>query len=174
MKRLCYLLVIPAVLWLHGCGSTEQDDLPETVATSDSAPVKQEPDTTLQQVTNLTLKAVGNSADQMMYDQDTLEVKANALVKLVLINEGTEPTMVHNVVFTQPDKHKIVALEGAKAGAPGNYVPQSDAVIAASPLALPGQQVELEFTAPGVPGSYNFVCTYPTHWKRMNGVFLVK
>ena len=174
MKRFCYLLVFPVVLWLYGCGSTDQEELPETVATSESAPVAAEPDTTLQQVTSLTLKAVGNSVDEMKYDQDTLEVKANNLVKLVLINEGTEPTMVHNVVFTQPDKHRVVALEGARAGAPGNYVPESDAVIAASPLALPGQQVELEFTAPSAPGSYNFVCTYPTHWKRMNGVFLVK
>lgn len=169
------LLATVSVLWLAGCGgSAEEEELPGDLIHSEKAPVASEPDTTLQKVTNLTLKATGENLEEMRFDLDTLEVKANALVKLVLINEGKEPSMVHNVVFTRPNKYKMVALAGAEAGAPGNYVPEGDAVIAASPLALPGQQVEVEFTAPAELGSYDFVCTYPGHWKRMHGVLLVK
>ncbi|MBC5991582.1 plastocyanin/azurin family copper-binding protein [Pontibacter cellulosilyticus] len=173
-RHIHYLLVASVVA---ACG-TDTDkvalEAPIEITDTTAAVITADQDTTLQQVTEITLKAIGNTVDEMVYDQDTLDVRVNTMVKLTLINEGTEPPMIHNVVFTHPDKYKLVALAGAEAGAPGNYVPESEDVIAASPLALPGQTVELEFTAPSEPGAYNFVCTYPNHWRRMNGVLMVK
>ena len=177
MTKVRYILSLLVALVVAACGSdSEKASLEAPVELTDTAgaAITAEKDTTLQQVTEITLKAIGNTVEEMAFDQDTLDVKANTLVKLTLINEGTEPPMIHNVVFTQPDKYKLVALAGAEAGSPGNYVPESEDVIAASPLALPGQTVELEFTAPSEPGAYNFVCTYPDHWRRMNGVLMVK
>lgn len=141
---------------------------------SASAPIVDVTDTTLQPVQNITLHAIGNTLEEMAYKEDTLEVKANAMVHLSFINEGVDMPMMHNVVFTTPDKYKQVALAAAEVGASGNYIPKGPAVIAASPLALPGQKVELEFTAPEKPGAYDFVCTYPDHWQRMHGTLIVK
>ncbi|MFD2999180.1 plastocyanin/azurin family copper-binding protein [Pontibacter toksunensis] len=172
----CYLL-----LW--NCSPSETAD-EEAVATeviaqdttddSISAPVVEVPDNTLQPVQEITLHAIGNTQEDMAYKEDTLEVTAQSLVNLTFINEGVDMPMMHNVVFTTPDKYKQVAMAAAEVGASGNYVPKSPAVIAASPMALPGQTVELEFTAPAKPGYYDFVCTYPDHWRKMHGTLLVK
>lgn len=146
----------------------------QDTATAASAPVVEERDTTLQEIQHLELRALGNTLDEISFSKDTLDAKAGALIKLTFINDGTDMPMVHNVVFTAPGKYKQVALAGASVGASGNYVPESEAVIAASPIALPGQTVEMEFVAPIKPGLYDFVCTYPGHWKKMNGVLVVK
>lgn len=177
MKSINFIAFLLFAGWLAACNSgTDSAGLEATTDVTDTAGAKisGEQDTTLQHIQEITLKAIGDNEDDMVFDQDTLEVNASNLVKLTLINEGTEPSMIHNVVFTQPGKQKLVALAGANVGSPGNYVPESKAVISASPLALPGQTVELEFTAPADTGTYGFVCTYPGHWKKMIGILLVK
>ncbi|WP_299821803.1 plastocyanin/azurin family copper-binding protein [uncultured Pontibacter sp.] len=177
MKNISYILLLSCSGWLLACSPDSEADVEQadtTLLDTAGALVAEEADTTLHPVEEVTLKAVGNSLEEMKYDLDTLEVSAGTLVKLTFINEGSEQSMIHNVVITQPDKYKLVALAGAKIGAPGNYVPESDIVIAASPLALPGQTVEVEFNAPTTTGYYSYVCTYPGHWERMNGVLLVK
>ncbi len=144
-------------------------------ATASSAPLSEDQDTTLQKIETLTLHAVGNTLDEMAYSEDTLEVKAGSRVKLTFKNEGIDMPMMHNVVFTAPNAYRRVAIAGANIGASGNYVPNdSSLVLAASPMTLPGQSVEVEFTAPMKPAAYNYVCTYPDHWKRMHGILLVK
>lgn len=143
-------------------------------AAAPGAPMIVDADSTIQVVENLTLHAVGNTPEAMHFNQDTLEAKAGSLVKLKLTNEAQDMSMVHNVVFTAPGKYKEVALAGAEIGPSGNYAPKSENVIAASPIALPGQTIELEFKAPIKPGVYEFVCTYPGHWQRMHGKFIVK
>ena len=186
MKRKIYeMCLLSGCLLLWSCNQPDGEDsagassIPEEAlidtATASSAPVVEEmQDTTLQQVEEVVLRATGNTLEEIAYDQDTLEVGAGAHVKLTFINEGVDMPMVHNVVFTAPDTYKRVAIAGAKIGASGNYVPTDSAVIAASPMVLPGQTVEMEFTAPAAPGVYHFVCTYPEHWQRMHGVLLVK
>lgn len=175
MFRISYVIgIFCMAVPLVACDPKTEPSTINTEVVDTTAIIKEQPDTLLQAIENVTLKAVGNSVEEMTFDKDTIEVKAGALVKLTLINEGTDQSMIHNVVFTQPDKYKLVALAGAKVGAPGNYVPVSEAIVASSPLALPGQTVELEFTAPLEPGTYNYVCTYPDHWQKMNGVLIVK
>jgi len=147
-------------------------DAADTAANAQVLPAKK--DSTIQQVEELTLHALGNTPEKMRFDRDTLEAKAGAFVKLQLINEAQDMSMVHNIVITAPDKYKQVAIAGAQAGASGNYVPNSQAVVAASSIALPGQTVTLEFTAPATPGAYDFVCTYANHWQRTHGKFIVK
>lgn len=179
MKRLM-LSILPLMLILWSCnppeseGESDISSILEDSATATSAPVVEESDSTKQDVQVLEIHALGNTLDEIRYSKDTLEVKPGSLVKLKFVNEGVDMPMVHNVVFTAPGKYKQVALAGASIGASGNYVPQSKAVIAASPIALPGQTVEMEFTAPKKPGLYDYVCTYPGHWQKMNGVLVVK
>jgi azurin len=179
MRNAFYIVMLILLPNLLACniasdeaGNNDNQDL-EMESDSLTSPIQQEADTTLQPIVELTLRATGEVVEEMVYDQDTLVAKANSLVKLTFINEGTELPMIHNVVITTPGNYKQVALAGEKVGAPGNYVPKSKEVIAATPLALPGQTVELEFKAPK-PGVYDFVCTYPGHWQRMNGKFVVE
>ncbi|MHA6249217.1 plastocyanin/azurin family copper-binding protein [Pontibacter sp. CAU 1760] len=178
LKR--YGLLSTALLCMH-CSQPDSDqDLPDELlkkaladsATASSAPVQDEEP--LQQKVELALAATGNTLEDIAYSKDTLEVRAGALVKLTFVNEGVDMPMVHNVVFTLPGAFKQVALAGSRIGASGNYVPNDSTVIAASPMALPGQTVEMEFTAPLKPAAYNFVCTYPDHWQKMHGILLVK
>jgi len=179
MMKTCIAICACLPLLLLGCSQgaeseqAQQQARPVAAGTA-AAPVPEQPDTVLQPVTQLALRALGNTLEEVRFDQDTLEAPAGAKVNITLVNEATDMPIYHNVVITLPNTYKAVAQAGAKIGSPGNYVPQSPAVIAASPLALPGQTVHLEFTAPKAPGTYAFVCSYPDHWQRMHGTFLVK
>ena len=46
-------------------------------------------------------------------------------------------------------------------------------VLWATGLVQPGEAETLRFTAPSEPGDYPYVCTFPGHWIRMNGVMHV-
>lgn len=184
MKKQFYkLCLLGSCLAVWSCSQPEAGEEADAItgeealdtATASSAPVVEDSsDATVDRVEELTLRATGNTLEEIAYHQDTLKVEAGAHVKLTFINEGVDMPMVHNVVFTAPDKYREVAVAGAKLGASGNYVPDVPAVIAASPMVLPGQTVEMEFTAPAAPAAYHFVCTYPDHWQRMHGVLLVQ
>jgi putative heme-binding domain-containing protein len=54
-----------------------------------------------------------------------------------------------------------------------HYTPDSPKILHASKLVEPGQQTKLSFIAPEVPGDYQYVCTFPGHWRRMNGTLAV-
>ncbi len=131
-------------------------------------------DSTLQPIEEITLKATGNTPEEMAYSKDTIFVSAGALVKLEFINEGTALPMIHNFVVADSGTYKAVALAGEKVGSSGNYLPPNTALLAASTLALPGQTVIVEFKAPLHPETYDFVCTYPSHWKKKHGTLIVK
>lgn len=42
-----------------------------------------------------------------------------------------------------------------------------------TPLVNPNETFELRFTAPAAPGRYPFVCTFPGHWRIMQGMLVV-
>lgn len=174
MKRVVLILLFSGILASCNSGEPEETDtiLEQTLTDSAKVQIAEEPDTTLQPVVELTLRALGNTEEEIKFDQDTLEVPAGALVNFTLINEGTELTMIHNFVLTTQNKYREVAVAGAKVSSPKNYVPASKHVITATPLALPGQTVQHEFEAPPA-GVYSFVCTYPDHWAKMHGTFIV-
>src|SRR6185295_19318151 len=54
-----------------------------------------------------------------------------------------------------------------------HYVPDSPRVLHATKLVEPGQQTKLSFTAPSETGDYQYVCTFPGHWRRMVGTLAV-
>lgn len=159
-----------------GCnGQQDTGDTPDKIT---DEPLKQrdtEQDTTLQEVEEVTIKVVGEEDLQSMhFDKDTIEVKAGSLVRLELINEGKDPKMIYNIVFTNEGYSAQVAQKGSKAGPSGNYLPDSTMMFAATPLALPGQTVNMEFTAPEKAGIYEFVNTYPSDAPDMKGKLIIK
>ena len=53
-----------------------------------------------------------------------------------------------------------------------HFVPDDKRVLWSTKLLQPGQTAELSFIAPK-PGAYPYICTFPLHWKLMNGVMQV-
>ncbi|MCC9168823.1 plastocyanin/azurin family copper-binding protein [Pontibacter harenae] len=177
MKNTFSFLVIGFMFLAASCSSNEEAGGNSETAADASQNVQSSDldDSTYQEVEEFTLRAVGETLEEIAFDKDTLEVNAGSVVKLKLLNEAVDMPMLHNVVFTEPGKYKQVAMAGSKVGASGNYIPlDSVGVLAATPIVLPGQTVDMEFKAPTEPGTYDFVCTYPDHWQRMHGKLIVK
>ena len=58
--------------------------------------------------------------------------------------------------------------------AANHYIPNIPEVLFSTPLIQPNQTAKLKFTAPTKPGEYPYVCTFPGHWRLMNGTMMVK
>jgi azurin len=123
----------------------------------------------------VTLHPQGN---QMKYKETEFTVPADTEIKLVFENTATSPSMQHNVLLLNeaPSQSifKEVGQAGVKAGANEGYVPDHEAVLAATPLSKPGETVSVTFTTPSEPGKYGYVCTYPGHWAMMQGTMIVE
>ncbi len=86
--------------------------------------------------------------------------------------------MQHNLVIGKPKTLEVIGAAAdkmitAKDGAEKNYVPAIPQIVASTPLVNPDQTYRLIFTAPAQAGDYPFVCTFPGHWRIMNGVMKV-
>jgi len=123
----------------------------------------------------VTIHPQGN---QMKFKETEFTVPADTEIKLVFENTATSPSMQHNVlVLNAPPEQGIfkeVGQAAMQAGASENYVPDHDAVIAATGLAKPGETTEVTFTTPSEPGDYGYVCTFPGHWATMQGTMRVQ
>jgi len=112
----------------------------------------------------------------MKFDQKTFEVPAGVTVELVLENVDA---MQHNLVIGQIGSMEKIGATADKMitaadAVAKNYVPNIPEIIAYTPLVDPDGRVKLRFKAPNTPGDYPFVCTFPGHWRIMNGVMKVK
>jgi uncharacterized cupredoxin-like copper-binding protein len=121
----------------------------------------------------LHVQAVPN---QMQFAPKELRVKRGLPVRLVFENPDL---MIHNFVLLKPgSEEEVGALADRMArqqdAAKRGYVPKSNKILQASGLLDPGTTEELNFTAPGEPGRYPFICTFPGHWRVMQGVLVVE
>jgi azurin len=119
------------------------------------------------------IEPVGN---QLLFEQDELSVEAGQQVTIVFKNTATSPAMEHNVIVLNDNSDATINRVGqaALSAAANEYIPEDDAVLAATPLAKPGETVEVTFTAPSEPGQYSYICTFPGHYAMMRGVMTVK
>ncbi len=109
----------------------------------------------------------------LRYDKSTLVVRAGSRVKLAFFNTDDMP---HNVVITLPGKADAVGMAAMKLGIRGAdaaYVPDMPEVLWHTKLVGPGDKDVIYFRAPDKPGNYQFVCTFPGHYKTMRGVLRV-
>lgn len=120
----------------------------------------------------VTLRVVENV---MKYDKQLITVKAG---QKVIINFVNPDNMQHNLVIIQEGSLQKVGaaadamLQDPKAAAK-NYVPRMPEVLFSTRLLNVDEEVTLQFTAPSQPGDYPFVCTFPGHWRIMNGIIRV-
>ena len=118
-------------------------------------------------VQEIVIEPVG---DEMKFATTEFTVKAGSTVKLTMKNTAKSPAMQHNVVILKPASDiNAVGMAGMQAGAAKQYIPESDAVLFATDMAMPGESKSIEFTAPPA-GDYPFTCTFPGHFALMKGV----
>lgn len=166
-------LVVALVVALIGCGGSDSSS--DSSATASSSETSSEQTASSEEVDQtVTLQPQGN---QMKYKQTEFTVSPGETVRLVFENVATSPSMVHNVVFihsTEDEVFERVGEAGTRAGSTNDYIPDDDAIIAHTPVAQPGETVEVTFTVPEETGDYGYVCTYPGHWATMQGTMKVR
>jgi azurin len=123
-------------------------------------------------VTEVTIQPVGN---QMEYEQTEFTVPAGEEITITFENTATSPAMEHNVVVLTNDDDAVVNRVGQAAmnAADNEYVPDDEAILAATDMAAPGETVSVTFTAPSEPGEYRYICTFPGHYTIMQGTMTV-
>ncbi len=112
---------------------------------------------------------------QMLYDRKELFVEAGKPVAIVFQNNDVMP---HNLVVTAPGQMEKVgilaeSLPVSPTGPPQSFVPKIEDVLFHTELLFPGESTTLRFVAPSATGDYPYVCTFPGHWRVMNGVLHV-
>ena len=112
---------------------------------------------------------------QMKFDKAELNVGPGQLVEVVYTNPDV---MQHNFVLGAPDSLNAIGEAGDKlatspSGLAQGYVPDIPQILFSTKLLEPGQTMTFQFRAPSKTGQYPYVCTFPAHWRTMNGVLNV-
>jgi len=119
--------------------------------------------------------AIKTVREQMRYDITRIVVEAGKPFEVIFENEDMMP---HNLVVVEPGAREEVGTQAEKmqpvADKQGKmFVPKNKKILASSHLVEPGQQETMKLKAPSTPGNYEYVCTYPEHWKNMFGKLVV-
>lgn len=126
-----------------------------------------------ERVTTIVLEIV---PEMMKFDQESFKVKAGDKIILEIDNlDGME----HNLLIAKPGTlEKVGAAADAMLRDPKAsekfYVPQIPEVLFSTKMIGPQELYTLTFTAPTTPGKYPFACTFPGHWRMMNGIMVVE
>lgn len=121
----------------------------------------------------ITIKAVPGGL--LLYDKKQFTVKAGTPVEIIFENPDH---MQHNLLIVKPGAMETVGLlADAMAAQPDatqkHFVPDTPLILWATPLLEAGEVAKLHFIAPEEPGDYPYLCTFPGHWRIMNGVMHV-
>jgi putative membrane-bound dehydrogenase-like protein len=114
--------------------------------------------------------------EAMKYSPAEFTVPAGATVELIFENVDA---MQHNWVLGALGSQEKIGLAADKMitaadGAAKNYIPAMPEELAYTPLVESDGRVKVVFKAPSVPGNYPFLCTFPGHWRIMNGIMKVE
>ena len=138
---------------------TEKKEVAKKAAAKDGEKKAEPQEVTLEPIANV-----------MKFKQTDIKVKAGQPVKLTFNNTDV---LMHNVLVLKPGtKDKVGALADAMIADPQGmtkgYIPKSDDILAKTKLLLATQSETIEFTLDD-KGIYPFICTFPGHWRIMQG-----
>lgn len=114
--------------------------------------------------------------EMMKFDLASFKVKAGDKITLEIDNlDG----MQHNLLIAKPGTlEKVGAAADAMLRDPKAsekfYVPEIPEVLFSTKMIGPQELYTLTFIAPTQLGNYPFVCTFPGHWRMMNGIMVVE
>ena len=110
--------------------------------------------------------------DDVEFSTQKLQADAGTTIAVTFTNKSTDKLM--NWVLAKPGQMLRVVTTGAVLGEAGGYLQQDDQnVIAHTKLLKAGQSDTVTFPAPA-PGNYQYFCTFPGYYTRMNGILTVK
>jgi azurin len=112
---------------------------------------------------------------QMKFDLGRFTVTAGEDVVITFVNKDEMP---HNLLITKEGALETVGLAAEAMSAQPDafarhFIPKTPEVLFAIRLLQPGESITARFKAPADPGNYPFVCTFPGHWRTMNGIVQV-
>lgn len=112
----------------------------------------------------------------LSFAPNVIQAKPDETLKVTLKNVDVVP---HNWVLVESGSLAAVGASADKLvstpdAAHEGYVPAGENVIAHTNVVSPGGEFAIYFHAPSKPGQYTFVCTFPGHWKAMQGTLIVK
>lgn len=119
------------------------------------------------------------SGDDMKFSVTRITATRGERLRIVLGVTGTMPKTVmgHNVVVLKKGADVAGFVNASAVARASGFIAPAFApqILAATPLAGPGEKVEISFDAPKAPGTYEFVCSFPGHYMAgMKGVLIVK
>ena len=119
---------------------------------------------------------LGVIVGQMKYDQPLITVQAGEPVVIVFKNNDV---MLHNILILEPGAKEKVGMAADKMVSQPDaqkkgFIPVMDEILFSTPLVNPGNAYRLKFNAPEQQGEYPFICTFPGHWRIMQGVMMVE
>jgi len=108
---------------------------------------------------------------QMRWEPKEFSVPAGVVVEIRMRNDDS---MQHNLLVVAPGALSEIGVAGDRMGETPEgkareFVPESPKVLHVMGLIDPGVTGTLWFMAPTKPATYPLVCTYPGHWRMMNG-----
>lgn len=117
--------------------------------------------------------------DNMKFDVTSIEAKPGERLHVVLKSTGTAPkiAMAHNFVLLKAGASAVEFNNAAMTARDTDFIPpdMKDKIIAHTGLAGPGETVDVTFTAPTKPGTYDYLCSFPGHYQvGMKGQLIVK
>ncbi|MEY2488716.1 MAG: hypothetical protein QOC70_658 [Verrucomicrobiota bacterium] len=117
--------------------------------------------------------------DFMKFSVTSFEVKPGQSVTIRLKNSGELPkeAVAHNWVLLAKEAYAPKFVEAGTSHPERDYIAfeQEFYVLAKTKMLGPGEADSVTFIAPGVPGAYEYVCTFPEHYAGgMKGVMTVR
>ncbi|MCS7469934.1 TIM barrel protein [Stieleria sp. ICT_E10.1] len=112
----------------------------------------------------------------LSYAMRSFRVSAGEPIALTLSNPDVVP---HNWALAKPGTIERVGVLADRSisdpdAALHHYIPSTTDVLAYTDVVLPGEKFTVYFRVPAQPGHYPYLCTFPGHWKVMNGVMIVE
>jgi azurin len=110
--------------------------------------------------------------DSVAFSQTKLSAEAGSKIVVKFTNKSSNKQF--NWVLAKPGRMLRVNTNGQIEGEASGYVkPNDEDVVAHTKLLKPGESDEVTFDAPG-PGDYQYFCTFPGFYTRMNGLLTIK
>ncbi|GHC12895.1 plastocyanin/azurin family copper-binding protein [Cerasicoccus arenae] len=118
------------------------------------------------------------AGDNMRFNKGLIEVPAGKEITLTLTNIGNMPKaqMGHNLVILDLKRKPQAFMAEASFAKETDYIPagMDDWMIAHTELLGPGESDTITFTAPKIPGDYEFLCSFTGHYAiGMKGIMRV-
>jgi azurin len=117
--------------------------------------------------------------EKMNYSLATITAKPGEKLKIRLVSLAQTPkiVMAHNWVLLKAGSSAKAFSDAAANARATDFIPPAlkGQILAELPLAGPGEKFEVVITAPKVPGTYPYLCTFAGHYAAgMAGNLIVK